>query len=450
MRRAVVVTLVLTTSAIRAVSAQDLPDPPAVSSASWRPYLLGTQINVIWQDLRPFRSPYDGPNSLQSSGDSKISHAYGVYGGIDVGHGLQGYLDVEMIRGKGISRVVGLAGPTNGDVLRQGTTDLGSGPYVARAFVRYTIPFSSRERDTLERAPDQIPAIVSASRLEFLAGKLALSDMFDLNRYANSTRQQFMNWSLFQNTAWDFAADTRGYSNGVAVAWIHPVWSVRAGSFQMPRVANGNVFDSDLRRARGDQIELTLTAPRTQTTARILGYLNHARMGSYAEALAVGRSLAQPPDIAANDRPGRTKYGLGVNVEQPLIDDGETGLFARFGWNDGRNESFAFTEVDRHLSIGGQLAGNHWGRTNDRIGLGAVREGIVTLHRDYLSAGGLGFLLGDGRLNYGFEQIIEGYYRLQSGPYLQLTSDVQHIRNPGYNRGRGPATVLSLRVNLRY
>jgi high affinity Mn2+ porin len=445
-----VVTLVLTTGAIRAVGAQDLAGPPAASSASWRPYLLGTQINVIWQDLRPFRSPYEGPNSLQSRGDSKISHAYGVYGGIDVGHGLQGYLDVEMIRGKGISRVVGLAGPTNGDVLRQGTADLGSGPYVARAFVRYTIPFSSRERDTLERGPDQIPAILSASRLEFLAGKLALGDMFDLNRYANSTRQQFMNWSFFQNTAWDFAADTRGYSNGVAVAWIHPAWSVRAGSFQMPRAANGNVFDSDLRRARGDQIEFTLTAPRTQTAARILGYLNHARMGSYAEALAVGRAQGQPPDIAANDLPGRAKYGFGVNVEQPLSDDGETGLFARFGWSDGRNESFAFTEVDRHLSMGGQLAGHHWGRTNDRIGLGAVREGIVTLHRDYLSAGGLGFLLGDGRLNYGSEQVVEAYYRLQAGPYLQLTSDVQHIRNPGYNRDRGPATVLSLRVNLRY
>ncbi|HXL86102.1 MAG TPA: carbohydrate porin, partial [Gemmatimonadaceae bacterium] len=361
----------LLTSVTRAVGAQVLPDSSRAGSAAWRPYLLGTQINVIGQDLRPFRSPYEGTNSLRSRGDSKISHAYGVYGGIDAGHGLQAYLDAEMIRGKGISNVVGLGGPTNGDVLRQGTADLGSGPYVARAFLRYTVAFSSRERDTLQRAPDQVPAIVPAHRLELTAGKLAASDLFDLNRYANSTRQQFMNWSLFQNTAWDFAADTRGYSNGVAVAWIHPGWALRAGSFQMPHEANGNVFDSDLRRARGDQIELTLTAPRTQTTARILAYLNHARMGSYAEALALGRAQGRPPDIAANDQPGRTKYGYGLNVEQPLADDGETGLFARFGWSDGRNESFAFTEVDRHLSFGAQLAGGHWGRVNDRIGLGA-------------------------------------------------------------------------------
>ena len=395
-------------------------------------------------------SPYEGTNSLTARGDSKISHAYGVYGGLDAGRGLQAYLDVEMIRGKGISRVVGLAGPTNGDVLRQGTIDLGSGPYVARAYVRYTHSFNSNKRDTLSRAPDQIPEIASANRIEITGGKFAASDLFDVNRYANSTRLQFMNWSLFQNTAWDFAADTRGYSNGVAIAWLHPGWAVRAGSFQMPRQANANVFDSDLRRARGDQIELTLTAPRTATVARFLTYINHARMGSYAEALAVASSLGRAPDIAADDRPGRTKYGFGLNLEQPLTDEGETGVFARLGWDDGKNESFAFTEVDRHISGGGQLSGAHWGRVDDRIGLAAVREGIVPLHRAYLAAGGLGFLLGDGRLTYGPEQILEGYYRFQAGRYVQLSSDVQRVRNPGYNRDRGPALIGSLRANLRY
>lgn len=422
----------------------------SVGSARWHPYLLGTQINVIAQDLRPMRSLYEGTNSLTARGDSKISHAYGVYGGVDADHGIQAYLDVEMVRGKGIGRVVGLAGPTNGDVLRQGTANLGSGPYVARAFVRYTRPLSRNRRDTLSGAPDQIAGIVSSDRLEITAGKFAVSDLFDVNRYANSTRLQFLNWSLFQNTAWDFAADTRGYTNGIAMSWIHPVWTIRAGSFQMPRQANGNVFDSDLRRARGDQAELALTMPRTGTVGRILGYANHARMGDYAEALAIGASLRQAPDIARDDRPGRKKYGFGVNLEQPVTDDGETGVFARFGWNDGKNESFAFTEVDRHLSAGAQVCGAHWGRANDRLGLAGVREGIVDVHRAYLAAGGVGFLLGDGRLTYGPEQIVEGYYRLQAGRFLELTSDVQSIRNPGYNRDRGPALVGSLRANFRY
>ena len=432
------------------LSGQASADSSPSGSANWRPYLLGTQINVIGQRLQRFTSPYEGPNSLTPRGDARVSHAYGVYVGIDVGRGLAGYLDAEMIRGKGIGRVVGLAGPTNGDVLRQGTVDLGSGPYVARAFVRYTVPFAGHDADTLSRAPDQIPMIVSARRVEITAGKFAVSDVFDLNRYANSTRQQFMNWALFQNTAWDFAADTRGYTNGIALAWINPRWEIRAGSFQMPREANGNVFDSDLRRARGDQAELTLHLPRTQTTARFLAYLNHARMGSYAEALAIGSAQGQPPSIAVDDRPGRTKYGYGVNFEQPLADDGETGLFGRWGWNDGRNESFAFTEVERHLSLGAQLNGNHWSRGADQIAFAFVRHGIGDLHRRYLAAGGTGFLLGDGRLSYGSEQIVEAYYRLQAGPFVQMSPDVQYVRNPGYNRDRGPATVLSLRANFRF
>ena len=178
--------------------------------------------------------------------------------------------------------------------------------------------------------------------------------------------------------------------------------------------------------------------------------MNHARMGSYAEALAIGKSLGQVPDIAGDDRPGRKKYGFGLNLEQPLSDGGETGVFARFGWNDGKNESFAFTEVDRHISAGAQVSGVHWGRVHDRIGLAGVREGIVSVHSGYLAAGGLGFLLGDGRLTYGPEQILEGYYRLQAGPYLQVSPDLQFIRNPGYNRDRGPALVGSLRANFRY
>src|ERR1700704_1144760 len=172
-------------------------------------------------------------------------------------------------------------------------------------------------------------------------------------------------------------------------------------------------------------------------------------LGNYAEALAPGASLRQPPDIAADDRSGREKYGFGFNLEQPLSDEGETGVFARFGWSDGKNESFAFTEVDRHLSAGAQVSGAHWGRTDDRIGLAGVREGIVPVHRTYLAAGGVGFLLGDGRLTYGPERILEGYYRLQTGRYLQLSSDLQSIRNPGYNRDRGPALVGSLRANFR-
>jgi len=436
--------------------AQQATMPPSRGSANWRPVLLGTQVNIITQQLRRLPAPYLGVNSLTPNGDTRTSEAYGVYAGVQAGPWLQGYLDVEMIRGKGINQATGFAGITNGDVLRQGSVDLGDGPYVARAFLKYTVPLADGASDTLARAQDQLPGVIASRRFEVFAGKLAVTDLFDVNRYANTTRWQFMNWGLFQNTAWDYAADTRGYSNGVAVAWVTPHYALRAGSFQMPTLANGNKFDPDLRRAHGDQVELTVVAPATATTIRLLGYLNHARMGSYraaidrAAAARAARTADSIPDVVTDGTPGRRKYGVGLNIEQPLADSGETGVFARLGWSDGENESFVFTEVDRHASVGLQLSGAHWRRGSDRLGVAGIYHGIVRVHQEYLAAGGAGFLLGDGALTYGPEQIVEAYYRAQIGSYLQVGPDLQVVRNPGYNRDRGTATVVSFRVNLRY
>lgn len=448
------------------------PKPAAVGSASWRPEILGTQVTVIDQKLFPFHSSYSGVNSLTAHGDARVSHTYGVYLGARPFAarvpGLAAYLDIEMARGKGVGRSVGLGGITNGDAIRQGSGHIGNGPYVARAFVRYTHganmhganthgvnkrirEFGLVQQDTLERSPDQLADVVAARRVEITAGKLAVSDLFDQNRYANSPRRQFMNWGLFQNTAWDFAADTRGFTNGVAVAMVTPRWMLRAGSFQMPTAANGNTFDAALDRDRGDNIELTLTpAGAIAPVIRLLGYVNHARMGDYRETITLAVATGTRPDIVASDRAGRRKYGAGLNAEQPLADSGETGAFLRLGWNDGRTESFAFTEVDRHASTGVQLSGRRWSRTNDRFGAALAVHTLSTEHREYLARGGAGFLLGDGALRYGPETVGEAYYRMSVATVLEISPDVQRIWRPGYNRDRGPVTVASLRVNIRY
>ncbi len=421
---------------------------PLVPASGQGP-LLGAQVTVIGQHLFPFSALYSGPKSLETTGDTKATHTYGVYLGAHVLAHLQAYLDVEMAQGAGISNATGLAGITNGDVIRQGTANLSRGPYLARIIVRYVVPLGTAA-DTVSRGIDQLPGVEPSARLEVKAGKLAASDDFDQNRYANATRTQFMNWGLFNNTAWDFAADTRGYTWGALVAWVEPRWALRVGSFAMPTMANGNVFDSSFPHARGDNVELTIHAGRDGTVIRALAYENRARMGSYAEALARAAALGTTPDIVADDRPGRTKVGVGLSVEQPLADSGETGLFARGGWNDGRTEDFVFTEADRHLSAGLQLAGRHWRRPVDRVGLAYLLHGLSTDHRAYLAAGGQGFLLGDGRLRYGAEGIFEAYYRAQLGPYVEVGPDVQWIHHPGYNQDRGPAAVASLRLNVRY
>lgn len=442
-------TLLIVPAAL-SVASRGVAQAPADSSGP-RGYLLGAQVTVIAQHLAPFHSPYAGPNSLIATGDSRVSHTYGVYLGAALDPRWQFYVDAEMARGAGVGRTLGLGAYVNGDVIRQGSADLGQGPYLARIFVRDIIPLSSGgARDTLSAAPDQVPVVVAARRIELTAGKLAVSDQFDLNRYANSTRTEFLNWGLFQNTAWDYAADTRGYTNGAMLAWITPAWTLRAGSFQMPRQANGNVFDTDFAHARGDNVELTLSPIAGGPIVRLLGFRNVARMGEYRAALGRAAATGTTPSITADDTPGRVKYGAGINMEMPLADSGETGAFARAGWNDGRTESFAFDEVDRHLSAGVQVAGTAWARRTDRLGIAALMHGLSSAHRAYLAAGGTGFLLGDGRLDYASEQALESYYRVQSGAKLEITPDIQIVRHPGYNRDRGPAVIATLRLNLRY
>lgn len=411
------------------------------------PCLLGGQVTLIGQRLEPFSSPYAGKNSLESDGAGGMTSTYGVYFGTRLSSSLQAYADVEMARGSALSGATGLGGLTNGDELRQGSVDLGKGPYVARLYARYWIPLSS-ETEHKSRAQDQLAGAEPTTRIEFKLGKFAATDDFDVNRYANNTRTQFLNWGFINDTAWDYAADTRGYTRGFTLAYVSPAWALRYGAFQMPTFANGNVFDPALSQARGDNVELDLEPGTRDTVIRLLAYQNHARMGVYREAIALAEASGTVPDIAADGQAGRRKYGFGLSLEQPLADAGETGLFMRLGWNDGKTESFAFTEVDRHLSIGAQLSGTHWSRPEDRIGVGLLSHLLSADHRSYLAAGGNGFVLGDGRLSYGHEQILEAYYLAQLGRYVQLTPDVQFIDNPGYNRDRGPAAVFSLRLRV--
>src|SRR5882757_2735577 len=378
---------------------------------SW-PTLVGAQYTFVRQHQSDLHSPYQGRLSLDPTGDTEQTHTIGMYFGWAMTSWVQAYLDVEKFMGAGVSGSVGLGGLTNGDVVREGAAGLPKVFYIARQYVRVMVPLAPGVSH-VDAGQDQLGGNEADTRLEFKVGALSASDDFDHNRYASSTRTQFMNWSLWDNSAWDYAADTRGYTYGAVFGFVSPHWSLKYGAYLMPVKANGQELEDVPRRARGDNLELTLSPPGVSTVVRLLAYRNTARMGIYRDALAVAAALGAVPNIVADDREGRHKYGFGVNVEQPLADDGETGAFARLGWNDGNTESFAFTEVDRLVSVGGQVSGRHWSRTDDRFGAAVAIEGLSETHRDYLAAGGSGFLLGDGALDYGPEQILELYYRAQ-------------------------------------
>ena len=414
------------------------------------PQLTGLQFTLTRQHLFPMTSPYASNLSLPSDGDTASSYTFGVYTGWEPVRHFQLYLDIEQFLGTGIGNVTGLGSLTNGDPIRQGASSLPKTPYAARKYARYVVPLSAATH-TVERAQDQLPGEEADTRLEFKLGTMAVPDDFDHNRYANSTRTQFENWSLFNDTAWDYAADTRGYTGGLVVGYVSPVWALRYGIYQMPKFANGQPLDNPITKSNSQNLELTLQQPRDNgAVLRVLVYENTAQMGLYREAIAIGQQTGTTPNIVADDKPYRRKYGFGLNGELPVADNGETGLFSRIGWNDGRAESFAFTEVDRLVSFGGQVDGVHWRRPTDRAGLAYVIGNLSGPHEEYLAAGGQGFVVGDGRINYGAERVLETYYRFEPIRHVQLSADYQHIDHPGYNKDRGPADVIGFRVHLEY
>lgn len=425
--------------------------PVAETLPSWFPKLLDMQFNGVYQNVPAFHNPYEGKNSFSTdNGKGRDStQTYGIYLGSQLTPRLQAYLDTELFRGNGVGNGTGLAGFVNGDAIRAGSSNLPKDPYIARLYLRYLVPLSA-ETEKVDRGMDQLPGTQPTARWEVKAGKLSVADDFDQNRYANNNRTQFMNYDFLYNTAWDYAADTRGYSYGVMTAYVQPDWRLAFGVYMIPNGGNGADFDYVDVRELGYNLELTLKPNAAGTVVHILTYLNEAKMGSYDTALSLARSTGTTPDLQKVEGLGGVKYGFGLNVEQPIADDGETGLFGRLGWNDGGHESWCYVEADRHASLGLQVSGAHWGRSDDRFGLAYGANGLSTPHKDYLAAGGNGILLGDGGLNYGWEQALEVYYRIQLGPYAQISPDFQFIQNPGYNKDRGPAEVYGVRAHLSF
>lgn len=408
------------------------------------------QSTFILQSMPGFPSRYEGPHSLPARRQAQLSHTYTLYLGVRPVSWLEGFVDPEMIRGNGLNGGQGLAGFTNGEVIRN--PSVGKEPYVARAFARITIPMST-QTEPVETGDHQFGGSQAVHRLTLTGGKLATTDLFDTNTYANSTRTQFMNWSFLNSTAYDFAADTRGYTVGAAAELTWDAWTLRVGSFEMPTVANGIDLANNLGSSRGDQVELELRthlagAQAKPTTFRVLAYRNVSDAGLYAEALAAAGPGV--PDITAVRRDRTAKYGFSANAEQPLADHGDTGLFARAAWNNGQSETFAFTEADASWTLGGQLSGVHWSRPDDRVGLAIAQNFLSGPHRAYLAAGGLGFQLGDGALSAGPESICETYYSWHLCPHADLTGDVQLIANPAFNRDRGPLAVFSARLHIGF
>ena len=447
--------------------APDAPDPadPAASddTPAMLPHLKDTrfwlsgQANFIFQTHPPFPALYSGTHSLGPNYEKATSRVLTLYSGVRLTNSLELIGDLEEAGGTALTQGFGLAGNTDLDIVRNPL--LGKAPYLARGLIHKVFAFS-KDKIENERTPFSLFDELPRRRLEIRFGKFSMPDFFDINSVGSDTHLQFINWTTDNNGAYDYAADTRGYTVGLTAEYEDRNWGFRFAEVLMPTVANGINLVWRPWQVHAENYEYELRhgfIPKKAGVVRLLAYSNQANMGIYREAIAqYEQGLVSVPDITHHPWHITRKYGFGANVEQDLAHN--LTAFARFGWNNGKTESFVYTEVDQTFAAGLGARGAWWHRRYDRAGVAIVTNGICKDHQEYLRLGGLGFLLGDGGpnsgrtnfLNYGRETIVESYYTAHLWRGIYAAPGVQHINNPGYNRDRGPVVVPSFRLHMEF
>ncbi len=402
------------------------------------------QVTVIDQSHTSFKAPYSGDNSLNPASEEALSITTTMYIGRKLWKGAALYFNPEVSGGSGVSSARGVAGFVNGETFRIGSP--APALYLGRLFYRQYIAVGT-ESDLVESDNNQLKEYVPRKRFVITAGKFAVSDLFDDNSYSHDPRTQFINWSLMSSGAWDYAANTRGYTDGIALEYITPKWEARAATTLEPEYANGPELDYDFFKAHSQTVEVArhLSINKHPGVIRLMLFRNVTKAPAYLDVIKNDPNL----DVIYGKTYGGVKYGYGLNFEQELNDN--LGIFARAGWNDGKTATWAFTEIDQSISAGLNYTGKQWHRADDVFGLAGVVNGISDDHIAFLNAGGYGFIIGDGKLpHYSTERIIEAYYSAKINKNVFLSGDYQFVQNPAYNADRGPVSFFALRAHVEF
>lgn len=406
-------------------------------------YTLHFQQTVVSQTKTKINAPYSGNNSLIPEEETQASITATLFMGANLWKGAEVYFDTELSGGSGLSGAKGMGGFTNGEAFRIG--DAAPKIYLARLYLKQTFALN-KDYIEVEDGINQVATKVPTKYLRFVLGKFCLSDFYDNNTYSHDPRSQFLNWALMSHGAWDYAANVRGYTSGYVVEYGSPKFGVRFSTTALPTYANGPDLNYNFAKNYSHSFEMNKTFGKQnkETIVRLMGYYNKTYMGNYVEA-----TKRDIKDITETRKDGRTKAGFGLNIEQKLNEN--AGLFFRGSWNDGKNETWAFTEIDHSITLGFANDGAKWKRPKDTFGVAIAANGLSVEHRDYLASGGYGFIIGDGKLNYGLEKIFETYYRIHMhDDHFWLTPNYQFVANPAYNKDRGPANVFSLRAHAEF
>jgi high affinity Mn2+ porin len=436
------------------VNAAAVPDPPADSPQSMFPHFKDTrfwlsgQLNFVFQTHPEFHAPYSGPHSLNPHYEKATSRLMTLYTGARLNDSTEVLVDIEEAGGAALTTGLGLAGNTDLDIVRNPL--LSKAPYLGRGMIHKVFALSSDKVENQRNAFSLFEEL-PRRRIEIRFGKFSIPDFFDMNSVGSDTHFQFLNWTTDNNGAYDYAADTRGYTVGFTADYEDRNWGFRLAEALMPKIANGIDLVWKPWQVHAENFEYELRhglIPKKTGVVRLLAYTNYANMGIYRDQVVEAAEEHVTPDITAHPWHITRKYGFGINAEQNLTH--YLTAFARFGWDNGKTESFAYTEVDQTFAEGVGANGAWWHRKQDRAGIAFVSNAIKKDHQNYLAAGGLGFLLGDGKLNYGRENILETYYTVHLWRGIYVAPGLQHINNPGYNRDRGPVLVPSFRAHVEF
>ena len=402
------------------------------------------QTTFTSQYAPPFRAPYAGRNSLTPNQARETWDAT-AFLGLRLWDGAEMWINPEIDQGFGLSSTVGVAGFPSAEAYKLGADY----PYTRlhRAFIRQTIDLGG-ETQKVAAGLNQFAGSQTADRLVITVGKFSVADVFDTNKYAHDPRSDFLNWAVIDTGTFDYAAEAWGYTLGAAAEWYAGNWTLRGGVFDLSNVPNSTELDPSFQQFQWvGELERRYELWGHPGKIAVTGFLSRGRMGSYQDAIALAQITGGPADIAAV-RQYRSRGGVSMNIDQDITPD--LGAFARAGMANGDIEPYEFTDIDRTAAAGLALKGTQWGRPDDTFGFAGVINGISARHEAFLNAGGLGILVGDGKLPHpGPEQIIETYYAFPVS-FGRVTLDYQLIANPAYNRDRGPVSVLGARLHAQF
>ena len=418
---------------------------PAAADESGERFAIHGQFTYVEQETGSFAAPYRGPNSLSPDSGRETVDAT-LFIGSRLWPGAEGWIVPEIDQGFGLDDTLGVAGFPSGEAYKVGKDQ----PYLRlpRAFVRQTVDVGGAA-ETVEAAADQLGGTRSADRWVFTVGKFSVTDVFDTNQFAHDPRSDFLNWSAIDAGTFDYAADSWGFTVGAAAERYQGSWTLRVGVFDLSNIPNSPHLEPGFHEFQIDA-EIEKRYELFGQTGRVLltGFDSRARMGLLDQAIALAEATGTTPNPASVRR-FRSRLGVSIDLEQPLSAD--LGVFARAGKAAGNVEIYEFSDIDRSIQVGAALNGVRWRRPGDTIGVAAIDNGISAEREQYLNAGGLGILVGDGRLPHpGAEQIIETYYSFAARSWVHLSLDYQWVKNPGYNTDRGPVSIFAVRLHAQF